>query len=138
MSMKTAGCSEKSREGYEGSTVKTFFKKLKKLLQNLLTFSDKSCIISPLRSSDMREWRNWQTRTFEGRVVHTVRVQVPFLAPKGKGAAERLLFLLVRGNGTTQSPAGCKHVIAKNNFKEGKLSPMESSDHDYESRRDHF
>ena len=30
----------------------------------------------------MREWRNWQTRTFEGRVVHTVRVQVPFLAPK--------------------------------------------------------
>ena len=30
----------------------------------------------------MREWRNWQTRTFEGRVVYTVRVQVPFLAPK--------------------------------------------------------
>ena len=29
----------------------------------------------------MREWRNWQTRTFEGRVVYTVRVQVPFLAP---------------------------------------------------------
>ena len=29
----------------------------------------------------MREWRNWQTRTFEGRVVHTVRVQVPFPAP---------------------------------------------------------
>ena len=30
---------------------------------------------------NLREWRNWQTRTFEGRVVHTVRVQVPFLAP---------------------------------------------------------
>ena len=30
---------------------------------------------------NMREWRNWQTRTFEGRVVHTVRVQVPSLAP---------------------------------------------------------
>ena len=29
-----------------------------------------------------REWRNWQTRTFEGRVVYTVRVQVPFSAPK--------------------------------------------------------
>ena len=29
-----------------------------------------------------REWRNWQTRTFEGRVVYTVRVQVPFLAPR--------------------------------------------------------
>ncbi len=34
-------------------------------------------------SCETREWRNWQTRTFEGRVVHTVRVQVPFLAPKG-------------------------------------------------------
>ena len=31
---------------------------------------------------NLREWRNWQTRTFEGRVVHTVRVQVPFPAPK--------------------------------------------------------
>ena len=35
----------------------------------------------------MREWRNWQTRTFEGRVVHTVRVQVPFLAPSIKDRA---------------------------------------------------
>ena len=34
-------------------------------------------------SRETREWRNWQTRTFEGRVVHTVRVQVPFLAPEG-------------------------------------------------------
>ncbi len=30
----------------------------------------------------MREWRNWQTRTFEGRVVNTVRVQFPSPAPK--------------------------------------------------------
>ena len=30
----------------------------------------------------MREWRNWQTRTFEGRVVYTVRVQVPSFAPR--------------------------------------------------------
>ena len=37
----------------------------------------------------MREWRNWQTRTFEGRVVHTVRVQVPFLAPQQKGRQSR-------------------------------------------------
>ena len=29
-----------------------------------------------------RKWRNWQTRTFEGRVVYTVRVQVPFSAPR--------------------------------------------------------
>ena len=33
----------------------------------------------------MRKWRNWQTRTFEGRVVHTVRVQVPSSAPTIKG-----------------------------------------------------
>ena len=29
----------------------------------------------------MREWRNWQTRTLEGRVGNTVRVQVPSSAP---------------------------------------------------------
>ena len=29
----------------------------------------------------MREWRNRQTRTFEGRVGQLVRVQVPSLAP---------------------------------------------------------
>ena len=29
-----------------------------------------------------REWRNRQTRTFEGRVGRLVRVQVPSLAPK--------------------------------------------------------
>ena len=33
------------------------------------------------RKTAMRKWRNWQTRTFEGRVVYTVRVQVPFSAP---------------------------------------------------------
>ena len=37
-----------------------------------------------VKKQPMREWRNWQTRTFEGRVVHTVRVQVPFLAPIAK------------------------------------------------------
>ena len=44
----------------------------------------------------MREWRNWQTRTFEGRVVYTVRVQVPFLAPnKNKtNPRENLEFVL--------------------------------------------
>ena len=36
----------------------------------------------------MREWRNWQTRTFEGRVVYTVRVQVPFLAPTSEKSTE--------------------------------------------------
>ena len=43
----------------------------------------------------MREWRNWQTRTFEGRVVHTVRVQVPFLAPnKNNGINDAVIFVL--------------------------------------------
>ena len=32
----------------------------------------------------MREWRNRQTRTFEGRVGRLVRVQVPSLAPTEK------------------------------------------------------
>ncbi len=45
------------------------------------------------RVRNMREWRNWQTRTFEGRVVHTVRVQVPFLAPKGLASAEPFRFV---------------------------------------------
>ena len=35
----------------------------------------------------MRKWRNWQTRTFEGRVEHSIRVQVPSsafsLGPRG-------------------------------------------------------
>ena len=56
-------------------------KKLKKVLTNgngfsIISWQSKNGCI------DMREWRNWQTRTFEGRVVHTVRVQVPSLAPK--------------------------------------------------------
>ena len=42
----------------------------------------------------MREWRNWQTRTFEGRVVHTVRVQVPFPAPKKQVGFSLPAFLL--------------------------------------------
>ena len=50
----------------------------------------------------MREWRNWQTRTFEGRVVYTVRVQVPFLAPNSrnpnpKPVGEGFGFLFVFG-----------------------------------------
>ena len=45
-------------------------------------------------SCETREWRNWQTRTFEGRVVHTVRVQVPFLAKTNR--LERVGFVFVR------------------------------------------
>ena len=57
---------------------KIFFKKL-------LTNRRKWCIIPYVavqQYCDTREWRNWQTRTFEGRVVYTVRVQVPFPAPR--------------------------------------------------------
>ena len=42
----------------------------------------------------MRKWRNWQTRTFEGRVVYTVRVQVPFSAPKKQVGISLPAFLL--------------------------------------------
>ena len=45
----------------------------------------------------MREWRNWQTRTFEGRVVYTVRVQVPFLAPEKSRWIFHRLFSASRG-----------------------------------------
>ena len=40
----------------------------------------------------MREWLNWQTRTFEGRVVFTIRVQVPFLAPFSHWISVAVLF----------------------------------------------
>ena len=46
----------------------------------------------------MRKWRNWQTRTFEGRVVYTVRVQVPFSAPK-KANTQLGVRLFSRPNG---------------------------------------
>ena len=41
-----------------------------------------------------REWRNRQTRTFEGRVGRLVRVQVPSLAPKITDTIWYLLFFL--------------------------------------------
>ena len=47
----------------------------------------------------MREWRNWQTRTFEGRVVYTVRVQVPFLAPQKTRLMTSFLFYITVGAG---------------------------------------
>ena len=55
---------------------------------------------SPFRyniSVATREWRNWQTRTFEGRVISIVRVQVPFLAPTNKKSTERCSFFVLGG-----------------------------------------
>ena len=43
-----------------------------------------------------REWRNRQTRTFEGRVGRLVRVQVPSLAPKITDTIWYLLFFCVK------------------------------------------
>lgn len=43
-----------------------------------MTYVYRSVIMSTVE----REWRNRQTRTFEGRVGRLVRVQVPSLAPK--------------------------------------------------------
>ena len=59
----------------------TFFKKG-------LTFPSKGDIVykhsqdTRTQTEYLREWRNRQTRTFEGRVGRLVRVQVPSLAPK--------------------------------------------------------
>ena len=44
----------------------------------------------------LREWRNWQTRTFEGRVDFSVRVQVPFLAPTKAGTQKGACFCLCK------------------------------------------
>ena len=37
---------------------------------------------SAAKQMEMRVCWNWQTGTFEGRVLHDVRVQVPSLAPE--------------------------------------------------------
>ncbi len=67
-------------------TEKYFYFFLKKAIDKLVALSynkqalDGSDLERTSRRESTREWRNWQTRTFEGRVVHTVRVQVPFPA----------------------------------------------------------
>ena len=60
----------------------TFFAAAETFFKKLLTTRCCCDIITTLHKvRQSREWRNWQTRTFEGRVVFTVRVQVPFPAP---------------------------------------------------------
>ncbi len=63
----------------------------------------------------MREWRNWQTRTFEGRVVYTVRVQVPFLAPeKSRWIFPSALFCFERTVSleSVAKPQACAKVLS--------------------------
>ena len=58
----------------------------------------------------LRKWRNWQTRTFEGRVVYTVRVQVPFSAPTKKEGFIPSFFV---GLGVTRLEESRKKVLIK-------------------------
>ena len=59
----------------------------------------------------MREWRNRQTRTFEGRVVNTVRVQVPFLAPKKEKVNLRFTFSFFRLYKMMPNPENVLHLL---------------------------
>ena len=71
-------------------------------LKKGLTNGKRSDIIIKLTTSAeyMRQCWNWQTGTFEGRVLYDVRVQVPFAAPFQmalkwrKYAVSEFLFLL--------------------------------------------
>ena len=66
------------KEGENRKKAKSFSKTFGKSL-------DKTTPVMYNNTRPMREWRNWQTRTFEGRVDFSVRVQVPFLAPTKRG-----------------------------------------------------
>ena len=66
------------KEGGNRKKAKSFSKTFGKSL-------DKTTPVMYNNTRPMREWRNWQTRTFEGRVDFSVRVQVPFLAPTKRG-----------------------------------------------------
>ena len=46
-------------------------------------------------SECLRSWRNWHTRTFEGRVLNRVRVQVPSTAPPNNPNLDTRLGLLL-------------------------------------------
>ena len=77
-----------------------------------IDFFEKRCIIYLLRKAlrNPREWRNWQTRTFEGRVDNTVRVQVPFPAPKKQVGNRLPVFLFGNGLRRTRSAKGAGNV----------------------------
>ena len=69
----------------------------------------------------MRKWRNWQTRTFEGRVVHTVRVQVPSSAPTIKGWILSIPLLFVQKYHVEPAPIPKDWIALRNkNFETNK------------------
>ena len=72
----------------------------------------------------MRKWRNWQTRTFEGRVVHSIRVQVPSSAPNNVGQSPAFLFSPpgLEGHVSGNSPVDCFSVPPL--LPAGRASPV--------------
>ncbi len=48
-----------------------------------------------------REWRNWQTRTFEGRVVYPYGFKSRLSHQKEKGCIASLFLLILRARGET-------------------------------------
>ena len=59
-----------------------------------LTRRERYSIISSV-DNGTRKWRNRQTRTFEGRVDHSVRVQVPSSAPQKCETVDTIGFALL-------------------------------------------
>mgnify|MGYP000184723281 CR=1 FL=1 len=75
--------------------------------------------ISGLRKQyGMRGWRNWQTRTFEVRVVYPWGFESPSLAPK-TSTHRVLVFLFVRGRG---SRTRRRHLCRKQSHSAALLS----------------
>ncbi len=85
-----------NQERHKNRSEKIFFKKFKKGIDKRPSFAYNIGVLK----GTTREWRNWQTRTFEGRVVHTVRVQVPFLAPKIKAPSGCFYLFIIIENRT--------------------------------------
>ncbi len=70
-----------------------------------------------VRAVNMRKWRNWQTRTFEGRVIYIIRVQVPF-------SASSCSFLLVNENGLQLFVFLCEGIKMSKKLSEMTLEEL--------------
>ena len=86
-------------QGISGSTEKQ--KKLSKfILDTVLSekYNYRACL-----KRHMRPWRNWQTRTFEGRVGNSIRVQVSSAAPNQKVVSIEATFFHFYPNATSRT-----------------------------------